>query len=67
MFAYGQTGSGKTHTMMGKEGDDMGVLPRICEQIFKKVGYLVEVAAFEIYCETFIDLLQDKQQDKTIK
>ena len=37
IFAYGQTGSGKTHTMLGDpdDFDQMGVIPRSLEQIFK--------------------------------
>ena len=65
VFAYGQTGSGKSYTMTGY--DDAGLIPRICEGIFKaaagmkekdpsltlvaKIGYL------EIYNEKVRDLL----------
>lgn len=34
LFAYGQTGSGKSYSMMGY-GDNKGLVPRICEDMFK--------------------------------
>eukprot|EP00755_Sulcionema_specki_P015037 Sspe_Gene.58326::Locus_31984_Transcript_1_1_Confidence_1.000_Length_2106::g.58326::m.58326/K17914/KIF13; kinesin family member 13 len=81
IFAYGQTGSGKTHTMMGdpsqiaQEGgcdtDLLGVIPRLCRQLFEeieergetamKAGFRkqaeVEVRFMEIYNEKVKDLL----------
>lgn len=38
IFAYGQTGSGKTYTMVGAAGmgEDRGIIPRICEGLFKE-------------------------------
>jgi hypothetical protein len=39
IFAYGQTSSGKTHSMMGiPNGEDVGLIPRICHSIFHFVG-----------------------------
>ncbi len=37
VFAYGQTGSGKTFTMTGGEGEERGLIPRICETMFEKM------------------------------
>eukprot|EP01079_Euglenida_sp_SAG-EU17-18_P003518 gene3518-3973_t len=66
LFAYGQTGSGKTHTMLGF-GNDLGVIPRLCWNLFQRIGEKkkkvgadgdghtyqtrVEVEYFEIYDE----------------
>eukprot|EP00163_Fabomonas_tropica_P017402 TRINITY_DN3091_c0_g4_i3.p1 TRINITY_DN3091_c0_g4~~TRINITY_DN3091_c0_g4_i3.p1 ORF type:complete len:1121 (-),score=354.56 TRINITY_DN3091_c0_g4_i3:115-3477(-) len=36
IFAYGQTGSGKSYSMMGTE-EDPGIIPRICDAIFKEM------------------------------
>ncbi|KAL8652201.1 MAG: hypothetical protein Q9210_002819 [Variospora velana] len=65
IFAYGQTGSGKSYSMMGY-GDESGVIPRICEDMFKRImelqkdknlTYTVEVSYLEIYNERVRDLL----------
>lgn len=65
IFAYGQTGSGKSYSMMGY-GDEAGVIPRICEDMFRRISdtqkdkhlnYTVEVSYLEIYNERVRDLL----------
>ncbi|KAL8980116.1 MAG: hypothetical protein Q9205_004712 [Flavoplaca limonia] len=65
IFAYGQTGSGKSYSMMGY-GEESGVIPRICEDMFtritdyqkdKNLTYTVEVSYLEIYNERVRDLL----------
>jgi len=38
VFAYGQTGSGKSYTMMGGPGEDRGLTPRLCEELFIRIG-----------------------------
>ena len=38
IFAYGQTGAGKSYTMMGKQDHDEGIIPRLCKDLFRKVG-----------------------------
>ena len=38
IFAYGQTSSGKTHSMMGYPGHGRGVTPRLCEEMFTRIG-----------------------------
>ncbi|KAL8870219.1 MAG: hypothetical protein Q9174_003687, partial [Haloplaca sp. 1 TL-2023] len=65
IFAYGQTGSGKSYSMMGY-GEETGVIPRICEDMFARISefqkdknltYTVEVSYLEIYNERVRDLL----------
>lgn len=65
IFAYGQTGSGKSYSMMGY-GEEAGVIPRICQNMFERITkfqedknltYTVEVSYLEIYNERVRDLL----------
>uniref|UniRef100_A0A8C4XE61 Kinesin-like protein n=1 Tax=Erpetoichthys calabaricus TaxID=27687 RepID=A0A8C4XE61_ERPCA len=66
IFAYGQTSSGKTHTMEGKLHDiqQMGIIPRIAQDIFNHIftmdenlEFHIKVSYFEIYMEKIRDLL----------
>eukprot|EP01062_Namystynia_karyoxenos_P078277 TRINITY_DN8039_c2_g1_i2.p1 TRINITY_DN8039_c2_g1~~TRINITY_DN8039_c2_g1_i2.p1 ORF type:complete len:1282 (+),score=565.69 TRINITY_DN8039_c2_g1_i2:104-3949(+) len=79
VLAYGQTGSGKTHSMLGPSGgspqcldpagplySDRGLVPRLAEELFKRLRELaagqqftfsVTCNIFEIYNEELIDLL----------
>uniref|UniRef100_A0A674NE83 Kinesin-like protein n=1 Tax=Takifugu rubripes TaxID=31033 RepID=A0A674NE83_TAKRU len=70
IFAYGQTSSGKTHTMefpfQGKLHDphQMGIIPRIAEDIFNHIfamdenlEFHIKVSYFEIYMDKIRDLL----------
>jgi kinesin family protein 1 len=45
IFAYGQTGSGKSYTMMGKpnDPDEMGIIPRLCRDLFERVDKSTDV------------------------
>jgi len=64
LFAYGQTGSGKSYSMVGY-GNNKGVVPISCEEIFTRVGegtnettrFEVVVSVIEIYNECVQDLL----------
>lgn len=42
VFAYGQTGAGKSYSMMGGEGEQRGLIPRICERLFEHVEKAAE-------------------------
>ncbi|XP_034770128.2 kinesin heavy chain isoform X3 [Acipenser ruthenus] len=66
IFAYGQTSSGKTHTMEGKlhDGQQMGIIPRIAQDIFNHIfamdenlEFHIKVSYFEIYMDKIRDLL----------
>ncbi|AOW03746.1 P-loop containing nucleoside triphosphate hydrolase protein [Yarrowia lipolytica] len=69
IFAYGQTGSGKSYTMMGTP-DDLGLIPRTCEQLFKQIDEMasadvsvtVRVSYLEIYNERVQDLLRPQKK-----
>ena len=67
LFAYGQTGSGKSYSIVGY-GENKGVIPRTCEEIFKRIDgskndpatstiqYSVSISMIEIYNEKVQDL-----------
>ena len=66
LFAYGQTGSGKSYSIVGY-GENKGVIPRTCEEIFKRIAeknaepsnttqYSVSISMIEIYNEKVQDL-----------
>ncbi|KAM6976676.1 kinesin-1 heavy chain [Aplochiton taeniatus] len=66
IFAYGQTSSGKTHTMEGHlhDPDNMGIIPRIVQDIFnyiysmdENLEFHIKVSYFEIYLDKIRDLL----------
>ncbi|XP_053367328.1 kinesin-1 heavy chain isoform X2 [Clarias gariepinus] len=66
IFAYGQTSSGKTHTMEGNlhDPDEMGIIPRIVQDIFnyiysmdENLEFHIKVSYFEIYLDKIRDLL----------
>ena len=69
MLAYGQTGSGKTYTMgsgytLGVGVEDLGMIPRVIELIFREkekrkasAEITIKCSFLEIYNEELIDLL----------
>ncbi|XP_051564191.1 kinesin heavy chain isoform X1 [Myxocyprinus asiaticus] len=66
IFAYGQTSSGKTHTMEGQlhSPQQMGIIPRIAQDIFdhiysmdENLEFHIKVSYFEIYLDKIRDLL----------
>ncbi|RID72316.1 hypothetical protein BRARA_C04213 [Brassica rapa] len=67
VLAYGQTGSGKTYTMgtnYSGDGTNCGIIPKVMEDIFKRVGttkdsteLLIRVSFIEIFKEEVFDLL----------
>jgi len=68
VFAYGQTGSGKSYTVFGGTGDERGLFPRICENLFLALEedhgeYLVRLSYLEIYKERLRDLLHPAKDD----
>uniref|UniRef100_H3G595 Kinesin-like protein n=1 Tax=Phytophthora ramorum TaxID=164328 RepID=H3G595_PHYRM len=58
MLAYGQTGSGKTHTMVGdKTVSGKGVIPRVCEALFREIDARRDKEA----------ILQEEEGDSDVK
>ena len=64
IFAYGQTGSGKTYSMTGGDGDERGIIPRVCEGLWDAADAhsathetTVEASYMEVYNERVRDLL----------
>ncbi|KAM5300671.1 kinesin-like protein KIF14 isoform 2-T2 [Glossophaga mutica] len=72
LFAYGQTGSGKSYTMMGF-GEEPGIIPRFCEDLFAQVAkapevrYHIAMSFFEVYNEKIHDLLVCKGESGQAK
>ena len=68
VMCYGQTGAGKTFTQIGATDSyqNRGITPRAIHQIFEFIAQhpelecAVSVTYVEIYQDTFIDLLADK-------
>jgi kinesin family protein 1 len=67
LFAYGQTGSGKSYSIVGY-GENKGVIPRACEEIFQRIAkrdadpsvnikHEVRLSMIQIYNERVQDLL----------
>ncbi|KXS22505.1 kinesin-domain-containing protein [Gonapodya prolifera JEL478] len=65
LMAYGQTGSGKSYTMFGY-GSNKGLIPMLCEELFRRFGkgderseFHISMSFCEIYNERVKDLLSD--------
>uniref|UniRef100_A0A3Q3IU85 Kinesin-like protein n=1 Tax=Monopterus albus TaxID=43700 RepID=A0A3Q3IU85_MONAL len=72
IFAYGQTSSGKTHTMEGKLHDphQMGIIPRIAEDIFNHIfmSYLVFFLMLNcVVTKTNLSVHEDKNRVPYVK
>lgn len=72
LFAYGQTGSGKSYSIVGY-GENKGIIPRACEEIFarirareedpkNKIQHEVKLSMVQIYNERVQDLLVKKSK-----
>ena len=38
IFAYGQTNSGKTYTMLGRDGEEQGIIPRVIHAVIDRLN-----------------------------
>ena len=63
LFSFGVSNSGKTWTLLGGEGEDRGVLPRIVEGLFAEEVTSVGVSMLEIYNESLYDLLAASSEE----
>ena len=57
LFAYGQTGSGKSYSIVGY-GENKGIVPRACEEIFKRIKVLESNPDKRIVCQVTISMLE---------
>lgn len=65
LFAYGQTGSGKSYSVVGY-GENKGIVPRACEDIFKRIKELTNDTTKRIECQvtvSMIEIYNEKVQD----
>lgn len=77
IIADGQTGSGKTWSMTGADGENRGIIPRLCQSLFERIDkekqqvptlqFLVTSSYFEIYNEIIYDLLDPHNSHNTKK
>ena len=64
LFAYGQTGSGKSYSMIGY-GENRGIVPVACEELFKRIGQKKEGEEFEVHA-SMLEIYNEEIQDLTI-
>ena len=65
LFAYGQTGSGKSYSVVGY-GENKGIVPRACEEIFKRIAVLQADTTKRVECQvtvSMIEIYNEKVQD----
>jgi Kinesin motor domain len=72
VIANGQSGSGKTYTVIGNEGDDQGILPRVVHQTLDYTNgkdLQVKASLLEINDNKVFDLFEDgkSKTDRVIK
>jgi len=73
VFAYGATGAGKTYTMMGSPNNP-GIMSFTLQDLFQQISLkqdgrnlTVKISFFEVYNETIIDLLGEKNSNLDIR
>jgi kinesin family protein 18/19 len=73
VFAYGATGAGKTYTMMGSPNNP-GIMSFTLQDLFQQIAMKqdgrkldVKISFFEVYNETIIDLLGDRNSNLDIR
>ena len=57
LFAYGQTGSGKSYSIVGY-GKNVGIIPMVCEEIFKRIEAAKKVDKEDVRYEVTISMLE---------
>ena len=57
LFAYGQTGSGKSYSVVGY-GENKGIVPRACEEIFKRINDYKNDTAKRIECQVTVSMIE---------
>lgn len=57
LFAYGQTGSGKSYSVVGY-GENKGIVPRACDEIFKRITVLQADDTKRIECQVTVSMIE---------
>ena len=57
LFAYGQTGSGKSYSVVGY-GENKGIVPRACEEIFKRIDIMKNDTTKRIECQVTVSMIE---------
>ena len=57
LFAYGQTGSGKSYSVVGY-GENKGIVPRACDEIFKRIARLQADTSKRIECRVTVSMIE---------
>ena len=57
LFAYGQTGSGKSYSVVGY-GENKGIVPRACEEIFKRINDYKNDTTKRIECQVTVSMIE---------
>eukprot|EP01012_Entosiphon_sulcatum_P049217 TRINITY_DN67819_c0_g1_i1.p1 TRINITY_DN67819_c0_g1~~TRINITY_DN67819_c0_g1_i1.p1 ORF type:complete len:801 (+),score=78.09 TRINITY_DN67819_c0_g1_i1:22-2424(+) len=74
LLSYGMTGSGKSYTMLGGPGEQAGIMPRMCHDLFQKISqqsagatWKVQISFMELYNEQVRDLLAGKESYQKLR